>query len=178
MELKGSKTEKNLLVAFSGESEARNKYTYFASQAKKDGYEQISEIFKTTAKNEREHAKIWFKLLNNGIPKTLDCLKIAAKGEEYEATTMYPQFAKEAKEEGFDQIAQLFERVAKIEQEHKKRFEILQKNIEEDIVFKRDEECYWICRNCGYVHIGKEPPEVCPVCYRPKAYFELCINNY
>ena len=178
MELKGSKTEANLLTAFAGESQARNKYTFFASKAKKEGYEQIAAIFEETAGNEKEHAKIWYKLLNDGVGSTIDNLKEAAKGENYEWTTMYENFAKEAKEEGFDHIAFLFTEVAKIEKEHEERYKNLLKNIEENKVFKKETKKAWICRNCGHVHFGDEAPEVCPVCNHPKAYFELKAENY
>ncbi len=179
MELKGSKTEQNLMKAFAGESEARNKYTYFASKAKKDGYEQIAAIFEETALNEKEHAKMWFKELNGGkVPDTLDNLKAAADGENYEWTDMYEEFAKVAKEEGFDRIAFLFESVGKIEKEHEERYRKLIKNIEEGLVFTDDGDTIWICRNCGHVVIGKNPPEVCPVCKHPKSFFERKANNF
>ena len=179
MELKGSRTEENLKTAFAGESQARNKYTYFASKAKKDGYEQIAAIFEETANNEKEHAKMWFKELNGGaIPDTLDNLNAAADGENYEWTDMYDEFAKVAKEEGFDRIAKLFESVAAIEKEHEERYRKLIKNIEDDVVFSNDEDCIWICRNCGHVVIGKKAPEVYPVCAHPKSYFERKANNY
>lgn len=179
MELKGTKTEQNLMTAFAGESQARNKYTYYASKAKKDGYQQLAAIFEETANNEKEHAKLWFKLVNGGeIPGTLDNLKDAASGENYEHTDMYPTFAKVAREEGFDHIAFLFESVAKIEEQHEARYRAMIENINNDRVFKRDEEHFWICRNCGHVHYGVEAPEVCPVCAHPKAYFELRSENY
>lgn len=179
MELKGSKTEANLMTAFAGESQARNKYTYYASQAKKDGYVQIAEIFEETAKNEKEHAKIWFKLLHDdGIPTTAENLKDAAAGENYEWTEMYAEFAKVAKEEGFDRIAALFEMVGKIEKEHEERYKKLLENIEGGLVFSRDGDIMWICSNCGHVHIGKTAPEVCPVCAHPKAYFMMKAENY
>lgn len=179
MELKGSKTEKNLMEAFSGESQARNKYTYYASKARKDGYEQIAAFFEETANNEREHAKLWFKLLKNGdVPDTIENLKDAANGENYEWTKMYVEFAAVAKEEGFLDIATLFEGVAKVEKSHEERYRKLLKNIEDDSVFKKDEEKIWICRNCGHIHIGKEAPEKCPVCSHPKAFFELKEINY
>ena len=179
MELKGSKTEQNLMTAFAGESQARNKYTYFASKAKKEGYEQIAAIFEETANNEKEHAKIWFKLLNGGeIPTTTENLKAAAEGENYAWTDMYAEFAKVAKEEGFDQIAKLFEGVAKIEKEHEERYRKLLKNIDDEIVFSQDGETIWICRNCGHVHIGKKAPNVCPICNHPQSYFERKANNY
>ena len=178
MELKGSKTEKNLMAAFAGESEARNKYTYYASKAKKDGYVQISKIFEETAANEKEHAKIWFKILKDGIGATADNLADAASGENYEWTEMYPTFAKEAREEGFEHIAYLFEQVAKIEKEHEERYKKLLENIEGGIVFSRDEEMIWQCSNCGHIVVGKKAPEVCPVCAHPQAYFEIKADNY
>ncbi len=178
MELKGSKTEKNLMAAFSGESEARNKYTYYASKAKKDGYVQIAKIFEETAANEKEHAKIWFKLLKDGIGETPANLKDAASGENYEWTEMYPTFAKEAREEGFTQIAYLFEQVAKIEKEHEERYKKLIENIEGGLVFSRDEDMIWQCSNCGHIVVGKKAPEVCPVCAHPQAYFEIKADNY
>lgn len=177
-DLKGTKTEKNLMEAFAGESQARNKYTYFASKAKKDGYEQIAAIFQETADNEKEHAKMWFKLLNNGIPSTAENLKAAAGGENYEWTDMYDKFAKEAREEGFDNIADLFEGVAKIEKEHEERYMKLLENLENGLVFSKDGDKIWKCRNCGHIHIGKEAPEVCPVCAHPRAYFEIKAENY
>ncbi len=177
MEFKGSKTEKNLLAAFAGESQARNKYTYFASAAKKEGYEQISAIFQETADNEKEHAKIWFKLLN-GIGKTTENLKAAAGGEHYEWTEMYKEFAEEAKQEGFADIAALFEMVAKIEKEHEERYLALLKNIEDGVVFQRDDVVVWKCRNCGHIHIAKTAPKVCPVCSHPQSYFEIVSKNY
>ncbi len=175
--LKGTQTEKNLQEAFAGESQARNKYTYFASKAKKDGFEQISKIFLETAENEKEHAKIWYKILT-GIGSTIDCLKEAAEGESHEWQEMYPSFAKTAREEGFDDIAELFEGVAAIEKEHEERYRKLLKNIEDKIVFSRDGECIWQCRNCGHIVVGKEAPEVCPVCNHPQAYFEIKAENY
>ena len=179
MELKGSKTEQNLMTAFAGESQARNKYTYFASKAKKEGYEQIAAIFEETANNEKEHAKIWFKLLNGGeIPTTTDNLQAAAEGENYEWTDMYAEFAKVAKEEGFDHIAYLFEGVAKIEKEHEERYKKLLSNINDELVFSSDGETIWICRNCGHIHIGKKAPNVCPICNHPQSYFERKANNY
>ena len=179
MELKGSKTEKNLMEAFAGESQARNKYTYFASKARKEGYEQIAAIFEETAANEKEHAEIWFKLLNDGaVPTTVENLKSAAEGENFEYTDMYDRFAKEAKEEGFDRIAYLFEAVGKIEKEHEARYLKLLKNIEDGIVFSSDDERIWKCRNCGHIVIGKYAPEVCPVCSHPKSYFEIKAENY
>ena len=179
MELKGSKTEQNLMTAFAGESQARNKYTYFASKAKKDGYEQIAALFEETANNEKEHAKIWFKLLNGGeISDTSSNLKEAAEGENYEWTQMYDEFAKVAKEEGFDHIAYLFNEVGKIEKEHEERYKKLLKNIEDEIVFSSENDCVWICRNCGHIVIGKKAPKVCPVCQHKEAFFERKANNY
>lgn len=177
MELKGSKTEKNLLEAFAGESQARNKYTFYASKAKKEGYEQIASLFLETADNEKEHAKIWYKLLN-GIGTTMDNLKDAAGGENYEWTDMYARMAKEAAEEGFTDIARLFRGVAKIEKEHEERYLALLKNIEDGTVFKKNEKSVWICRNCGHIHDAIEAPEKCPVCDHPKAYFQLRVINY
>ena len=175
----GTQTEKNLLEAFAGESQARNKYTYFASKAKKDGFEQISSLFLKTADNEKEHAKMWFKLLNGGaIPSTVENLKDAAAGENYEWTDMYVQFAKEAREEGFDEIADLFEGVAKIEKEHEERYKKLLANIEGDLVFSKDGDCVWQCTNCGHIVVGKKAPEVCPVCAHPQAYFQIKAENY
>ena len=179
VEFRGSKTEANLETAFAGESMARNKYTYYASQAKKDGYVQISALFEETAVNEREHAKIWFKLLHDGkVPDTLTNLKDAADGENYEWTDMYATFAKEAKEEGFDEIALLFEQVGEIEKRHEERYLKLRSNIVEDKVFKKEQPIAWICTNCGHVHYGTEAPDVCPVCKHPKAYFEQLSENY
>ena len=179
MELKGSKTEKNLMEAFAGESQARNKYTYFASKAKKEGYEQIAAIFQETADNEKEHAKIWFKLLNGGeVPTTTENLKAAASGENFEWTDMYDRMAKEAKEEGFDKIAYLFEAVGKIEKEHEERYRKLLENIEDGKVFSAGEVKIWKCRNCGHIVVGTSAPEVCPVCNHPKAYFEIKAENY
>lgn len=176
-ELKGSKTEANLAFAFSGESQARNKYTYFASAAKKAGYEQIAAIFLETAENEKEHAKLWFKLLN-GIGNTEENLRAAAAGENEEWTQMYKDFEKEAREEGFEEIADMFAGVAKIEKSHEDRYLKLLQNLQEDKVFKKDGEQVWRCRNCGHLHIGKAAPEVCPVCAHPQAYFELNPENY
>ena len=179
MELKGSRTEANLMTAFAGESQARNKYTYYASKAKKDGYVQIAQIFEETANNEKEHAKIWFKLLHDGgIPTTIENLKDAAEGENYEWTEMYAEFAVVAKEEGFDHIAALFEMVAKIEKEHEERYKKLLANIEGGVVFSKDNDIVWICSNCGHIHIGKKAPELCPVCAHPQAYFMEKANNY
>ena len=179
MELKGSKTEQNLMAAFAGESQARNKYSYFASKAKKDGYEQIAAIFEETANNEKEHAKMWFKLLEGGaIKSTPENLKAAAEGENYEWTDMYAGFAETAKEEGFDHIAFLFSEVAKIEKEHEERYKKLLKNIEDELVFSNDGDTIWVCRNCGHVVVGKNAPKVCPVCEHPQSYFERKANNY
>ena len=179
MELKGSKTEENLKIAFAGESQARNKYTYYASKAKKDGYQQIAAIFEETANNEKEHAKIWFKLLNGGeIPSTEENLEAAASGEYYEWTDMYSEFAKTAREEGFDHIAFLFEGVAKIEKEHEERYRKLLANVNDKLVFSNDGDAIWVCRNCGHVHIGPTAPLVCPVCAHPQSYFEKKANNY
>ena len=179
MELKGSRTEKNLLAAFAGESQARNKYTYFASKAKKEGYEQIAAIFLETADNEKEHAKMWFKHLNGGeVPSTVENLKAAAEGENFEWTDMYKEFAKVAKEEGFDEIAFEFEAVAKIEKEHEERYLKLLESVKEGKVFIAEDVVVWKCRNCGHIHIGKFAPEFCPVCKHPKAYFELRAKNY
>ena len=179
MEFKGSKTEANLMYAFAGESQARNKYTYFASQAKKAGYEQIAAIFLETADQEKEHAKIWFKLLHDdAVPDTIENLKDAIKGENYEETEMYVKFAKEAREEGFEEIAKLFEEVGKIEAEHEKRYQKVLENIEKGVVFKGDGVTVWKCRNCGYIHIGNSAPEECPVCKHPQSYFEIRAENY
>jgi len=179
MELKGTKTEANLMAAFAGESQARNKYTYYASKAKKDGYEQIAAIFEETASNEKEHAKMWFKELHGGsVPSTMENLLDAAAGENYEWTDMYDEFAKVAREEGFDRIATLFEGVALIEKEHEERYRKLIENIEGGLVFSRDEEKIWQCRNCGHIVIGKEAPIVCPVCDHPQAHFEIKKENY
>lgn len=177
-ELKGSKTEKNLIEAFAGESMARNKYTYYASKARKDGYVQIAELFEETAANEKEHAKIWYKLLHDGIGSTVANLLDAAQGENFEWTQMYAGFAKEAREEGFNDIAALFEGVAAIEKEHEERYRRLLSNIEEGIVFSRDGDTVWKCKNCGHIHIGPKAPEVCPVCAHPQAYFEVKAENY
>ncbi len=176
-ELKGSKTEKNLQAAFAGESQARNKYTYFASKAKKDGYVQISKLFEATANNEKEHAKIWFKLLN-GIGTTEENLLAAAEGEAYEWTDMYQSFAKDAREEGFEKIAVLFEEVAKIEKAHEERYRKLLKNIKDGIVFSSDGDTIWECLNCGHIVIGPKAPAVCPVCDHPQSYFERRAANY
>lgn len=177
--LKGTKTEKNLQAAFAGESQARNKYTYYASKAKKDGYVQIAKIFEETAGNEKEHAKMWFKLLCGGeIPSTPENLKDAAAGENYEWTDMYAQFAREAREEGFEDIARKFEMVGAIEKEHEARYLRLLQNIEEGLVFSREGDCIWQCSNCGHIVIGKKAPEVCPVCNHPQSYFEMKAENY
>ena len=179
MELKGSKTEQNLMTAFSGESQARNKYTYFASKAKKEGYEQIAAIFEETANNEKEHAKMWFKELHDGeVPSTLENLNDAANGENYEWTDMYDNFAKVAREEGFTRIALLFEGVAKIEKEHEERYRKLIANIEDGLVFSKDGDTIWKCRNCGHIVIGKKAPAVCPICNHPQSYFEVKAENY
>ncbi len=179
MDLKGSKTEANLMAAFAGESQARNKYTYYASKAKKEGYEQIAAIFTETADNEKEHAKMWFKLLHDGsVPDTMTNLKDAAAGENYEWTDMYASFAETAREEGFTRIAYLFEAVGKIEKEHEERYKKLLANIEEGKVFEYGDIKVWKCRNCGHIHVGLKAPEVCPVCDHPKAYFELKAENY
>ena len=179
MELKGSKTEQNLMTAFAGESQARNKYTFFASQAKKDGYEQIAAIFQETADNEKEQAKLWFKLLNGGaIGSTEENLKAAAAGENYEWTDMYAEFAKTAKEEGFASIAYLFEEVRKIEKEHEERYLKLLENVKEGKVFEAGEVKIWKCRNFGHIVVGTSAPEVCPVCNHPKAFFEIKAENY
>ena len=179
MELKGSKTAANLAAAFAGESQARNKYTYYASKAKKDGYEQLAAIFTETAENEKEHAKIWFKLLHDGaIPDTIENLKDAAAGENYEWTDMYKTFAEEAREEGFTKIAALFEMVGKIEKEHEERYLKLLKNIEDGVVFSKDGDAIWQCRNCGHIVIGQKAPAVCPVCDHPQAFFQVKPENY
>ena len=178
-DLKGTKTEKNLLEAFAGESMARNKYTYFASKARKDGYEQIAAIFEETAQNEKEHAKLWFKLLEGGeIHDTLANLGEAAAGENFEWTDMYDKMAKEADEEGFPAIAAKFRMVAAIERHHEERYRKLIDNIKEGIVFSREGDTIWICRNCGHVVIGQKAPEVCPVCAHPKSFFEIKPDNY
>ena len=179
VELKGSKTEKNLMTAFAGESQARNKYTYYASKAKKDGYEQLSAIFLETAENEKEHAKLWFKELNGGeIPSTEQNLQDAANGENYEWTEMYKEFAQTAKEEGFTRIANLFEKVGEIEKEHEKRYLQLLKNIKDDRIFHKDGDKIWVCRNCGYVYEGKDALKVCPVCAHPQSFMEVKADNY
>ena len=184
MELKGSKTESNLLTAFAGESQARNKYTYFESIAKSEGYQQIGAIFAETANNEKEHAKMWLKLLFGGDIKdslkvnTQEALKMAAEGENYEWTEMYKEFAKTAKEEGFNHIAYLFEEVAKIEKSHEERYVALSEKVKNNTVFKDSKEQIWVCRNCGHIYIGEKAPEICPVCAHPKSYFERKAENY
>lgn len=177
MELKGSKTEQNLMAAFAGESQARNKYDYYASKAKKDGYEQIAAIFQETALNEKEHAKMWFKLFH-GINSTIDNLLDAAAGESYEWTEMYKQFAEIAEQEGFVEIAEKFRGVAAIEKSHEERYRKLADNIQNNEVFAKIDENVWVCRNCGHIHIGRTAPEVCPVCAHPQSYFELRKENY
>ncbi|MCL2859408.1 MAG: rubrerythrin family protein [Oscillospiraceae bacterium] len=179
MELKGSKTEANLMAAFAGESQARNKYTYYASKARKEGLEQIASIFEETANNEKEHAKIWFKLLHDGdVPATTANLADAANGEHYEWTDMYANFAKEAKDEGFSKIAYLFEAVGEIEKEHEERYKKLLQNLNDGTVFKKQEKVMWICSNCGHIHEGIEAPGVCPVCNHPQSFFEMKAENY
>ncbi len=176
--IKGTRTEANLNAAFAGESMARNKYSYFASKARKDGYVQIAEIFEDTAANEKEHAKMWYKLLNDGIGSTPENLKHAAEGENYEWTDMYSTFAKEAREEGFNEIADLFEGVAAIEKEHEERYRKLIANIEGGLVFSKDNDVIWECSNCGHISIGQKAPELCPVCAHPQAYFKVKAENY
>ena len=179
MELKGSKTEANLMAAFAGESKARNKYTYYASKAKKDGFEQIAEIFLETAENEKEHAKMWFKELHGGsVPSTSENLLDAANGENFEWTDMYKEFAQTAREEGFERIANLFEGVAEIEKHHEERYRALLDNVNSEMVFSKDGDKIWQCRNCGHICIGKEAPKVCPVCSHPQSYFEIKKENY
>jgi len=179
MDIKGSKTQKNLEAAFAGESQARNKYTYYASKARKDGYEQIASLFEETAHNEKEHAKIWFKLLHGGVvPDTITNLNDAADGENYEWTDMYDKFAKEAREEGLDNIAFLFESVGKIEKEHEERYRKLLSNIENQLVFSKENDVIWQCANCGHIVIGKKAPDVCPVCSHPQSYFQVKAENY
>lgn len=177
-ELKGTKTEANLATAFAGESQARNKYWFYASQAKKEGYVQISNLFMETAENEKEHAKIWFKLLHDGIPDTATNLKDAAAGENYEWTDMYKTFAEEAKAEGFTKIAALFEMVGAVEKHHEERYQALLKNVETNVVFENSEIVAWKCSNCGHIHVGKKAPGMCPVCDHPQAYFEVNCQNY
>ncbi len=179
MDIKGTKTQKNLEAAFAGESQARNKYTYYASKARKDGYEQIASLFEETAHNEKEHAKIWFKLLHDGaVPDTITNLNDAADGENYEWTDMYDKFAKEAREEGLDNIAFLFESVGKIEKEHEERYRKLLSNIENQLVFSKENDVIWQCANCGHIVIGKKAPDVCPVCSHPQSYFQVKAENY
>lgn len=178
-DLKGTKTERNLMEAFAGESQARNKYTFFASKARKEGYEQIAALFEETAQNEKEHAKIWFKLLHGGaVPETEENLRDAAAGEHYEWTEMYPKFAEEAREEGFPEIAALFDMVADIEKEHEARYKKLLENIEGKLVFTREGDAIWECGNCGHIVVGPSAPEICPVCAHPKSYFRLAARNY
>lgn len=177
-QLKGSETEKNLMTAFAGESQARNKYTYYAGKAKKEGYQQIAAIFEETANNEKEHAKIWFKLLHDGVPSTAENLRDAAAGENYEWTDMYSGFAETARKEGFEDIAELFEKVGEIEKTHEERFRKLIDNVDGGLVFSKDGDRIWECRNCGHIVIGREAPEVCPVCAHPQAYFQIKAENY
>lgn len=175
----GTKTEENLKTAFAGESQARTKYTFFASKAKKDGYEQIAAIFEETSNNEKEHAKLWYKELHGGeMPATTENLVEAAEGENYEWTDMYDEFAKTAREEGFEELAKKFEGVAAIEKAHEERYRKLLKNIKDKIVFSRDGDAIWVCRNCGHIVVGKDAPKVCPVCAHPQSYFELRAENY
>ena len=178
MNLKGTKTEKNLMEAFAGESQARNKYTYYASKAKKDGYEQIAALFEETANNEKEHAKLWFKLLHDGIPSTIDNLKDAAAGENFEWTDMYARMAKEAREEGFEDIAKTMEGVGAIEKTHEERYLKLLDNLKKGEVFRKGEKVMWFCRNCGHVELAESAPAVCPVCAHPQAYFQIKAANY
>lgn len=176
--LKGSKTEQNLLSAFAGESMARNKYSYYASKAKKEGFVQIANIFEETASNEKEHAKMWFKLLHDGVPSTAENLLDAANGENYEWTDMYATFAKEAREEGFEEIANKFELVAAVEREHEERYRKLLANVEGKLVFSREGDAIWQCLNCGHIMVGKDAPEICPVCDHPQSYFQLKAENF
>jgi rubrerythrin len=178
MNLKGTKTEKNLEAAFAGESMARNKYTFYASKARQDGYVQIAELFEETASQEKEHAKLWFKFLNGGIDDTAKNLVAAAEGENYEWVDMYPEFAKDAREEGFENIARLFDMVADIEKMHEERYKKLIENVEGGLVFSKDEDVVWQCKNCGHICIGKKAPEVCPVCAHPQSYFQVKAENY
>ncbi|MCL2317615.1 MAG: rubrerythrin family protein [Methanomassiliicoccaceae archaeon] len=179
MELKGSKTEANLMTAFAGESQARNKYTYYASQARKEGYNQVADIFLETAENEKEHAKLWFKALHGGcIPQTIDNLKDAAAGENYEFNTMYKEFEKTARKEGFNDIADQFKLVGEIEAVHEKRYLELLQNIQKGKVFKKDKVVVWKCQNCGYLHVAKEAPEQCPACKHPQPFFEVQAQNW
>ncbi len=177
-DLKGSRTQQNLQTAFAGESMARNKYTYYASKARKEGFEQIANLFEETANNEKEHAKMWFKLLHDGVGTTEENLLDAAMGEHYEWTEMYAQFAKEAKQEGFDHIAYLFEGIAQIEKEHEDRYRKLLDNVKKELVFSKDQEAIWQCANCGHIYVGKKAPEICPVCDHPQAYFQVKAENY
>lgn len=178
-DLKGTKTEANLQAAFAGESQARNKYSYYASKAKKEGYVQIAAIFEETANNEKEHAKMWFKLLHGGaVPSTEENLLDAAEGENYEWTDMYATMAKEAREEGFDEIAAAMEGVAAVEKEHEERYRKLLANVKEGLVFSREGDCIWQCTNCGHICVGKKAPEICPVCNHPQAYFQIKPENY
>jgi rubrerythrin len=178
MNLKGTKTEKNLEAAFAGESMARNKYTFYASKARQDGYVQIAELFEETASQEKAHAKLWFKFLNGGIDDTAKNLVAAAEGENYEWVDMYPEFAKDAREEGFENIARLFDMVADIEKMHEERYKKLIENVEGGLVFSKDEDVVWQCKNCGHICIGKKAPEVCPVCAHPQSYFQVKAENY
>ena len=178
MDIKGTRTEANLMAAYAGESQARVKYEYYASKAKKDGYVQIGDLFMETSNNEKEHAKLWFKLLHGGMPETTANLADAAAGENFEWTDMYAKFAKEAREEGFDDIAKMFEGVAAIEKTHEERYRKLLANIEGGLVFSREGDMIWECANCGHIHVGKEAPQVCPVCAHPQAYFKLRAENY
>lgn len=178
LDIKGTKTEENLKKAFAGESEARNKYTYYSNKAREDGYEQIANIFDETANNEKEHAELWYKLLNGGIGMTSENLQKASEGEDYEAEQMYKDFAKQALEDGLDEIARLFEGVAEIEKSHHERFMKLLENVEDGLVFSRDGDMMWQCLNCGYIHIGKQAPKNCPVCGYPQSYFQIKADNY
>ena len=178
MELKGSQTEKNLQAAFAGESQARNKYTYYASKARKEGMNLVANIFEETAGNEKEHAKIWFKLLHDGMPSTEENLLDAAEGENYEWTDMYAGFAETARAEGFTKIAALFTEVGKIEKEHEERYRALLASVKEGTMFAKENEVVWVCYNCGHIHVGPKAPEVCPVCEHPKAYFKMRVQNY
>lgn len=177
-ELKGTQTEKNLMTAFTGESHARNKYTFYAAKARKDGYEQIAQLFLETANNEKEHAQIWFEYIKDGIAPTTENLLDAADGENFEWTDMYAGFAKTAKEEGFDELAAKFQLVANVEKEHEERFRKLLENVKEGLVFSKENDVMWICSNCGHVCVGKKAPEMCPICKKPKAYFEVKAQNY
>lgn len=178
MDLKGSRTEQNLMTAFSGESQARNKYTFYAAKARQDGYEQIGNIFEETANNEKEHAEIWMTYLRGGMPDTVDALEDAAGGEHYEWSEMYAEFARVAREEGFNEIAAVMDRVASIEKSHEERYRQLVSNIKEGKVFSREPETVWICLNCGFEMVGEAPPPVCPVCQKPQAYFQMKIADY